>query len=84
MSKIDLDLTIKYTEKILRNLALKKFWQVLLACKETARGLAGNQWTPRSAKNVTKKQLWDWAKVDSVDSDDDPFTGAERCNKFKK
>ena len=57
MSKKDLDLRIKYTERILRNSTLKKFRQVLLTCKDAARGLVGNQWTLRAAKNMTMEQF---------------------------
>ena len=57
MSKKGLDLRIKYTERILRNSTLKKFRQVLLTCKDAARGLVGNQWTLRAAKNMTMEQF---------------------------
>ena len=40
---IDVDLRIKYTERILRGPAIKKFLHVLLECKESANGLAGYQ-----------------------------------------
>ena len=43
--KIDLDIRIKYTEHILRGPALKKFRQVLLKCKDPAKGLSGYQWS---------------------------------------
>ena len=40
---IDFYLRIKYTERILRGPAIKKFLHVLLECKESANGLAGYQ-----------------------------------------
>ena len=51
-SIIYIDLSIKYTERILRGLALNKFLQVLTDCKELAKLLAGYQWSFRSAKLV--------------------------------
>ena len=52
-SNIYTDLIIEYTEKILRNSSLEKILQILLACKKTARWLAGNQWNLGEAGNVT-------------------------------
>ena len=35
-------------------------------------------------ENVTMEKFWAWYKVDGVDSDGDPVTGAERWCEFKK
>ena len=45
MSLMDLDVRIKYMERLLRVPVLKKYRQVLAECKESGKGLAGNQWT---------------------------------------
>ena len=60
------------------------FLQVLLECKESARGLAGNQWTIGSDKSVTIEQFWTWSKVDGHDTAGGPISGAERCSYFEK
>ena len=52
-SSVELYLSIKYTDRILMNSDLKKYIQVLLVCKDTDRGLAGNKWTTRVANNAT-------------------------------
>ena len=57
MSKLDLDISIKYTERILRGPELNKFRQVLLECKESAKGLVGDQWNLGSSNSVTMEQL---------------------------
>ena len=43
-SIMNIYLSIKYTDRILRGPALKKFIQVLLECKESAKRLAVYQW----------------------------------------
>ena len=53
-----------------------KIIQVMLAYKETDRGLSGINWTLRDAKNVTTEQFWYWDKEYSVDYNGYTVTGA--------
>ena len=84
MSELDLYLRIKYTDQIPTNPAPKKFRQVLLACKDIARGLAGKQCTLREANNETMEQFWAWTKLYSVGSGGYTVIGADRCKNFEK
>ena len=54
---------VNYTQHILRGLALNKYKTVLAQCKETAKVIAGDQWTLGEAKYVTMDQLWTWEKL---------------------
>ena len=62
-SPIDVDKKVKYTQRLLRGLALNKYKTVLAQCKETAKVIAGDQWTLGEAKYVTMDQLWTWEKL---------------------
>ena len=83
-SKIDLDIRIKYTDKILSNSAIHQFKMVLLACKETAWGFSGDYLTIRVANNITMEQLWGWSKVDVMGHDEYEVTGEDRFVKLYK
>ena len=50
ISNMDVDKSIKYTEHIMRVSVLNKNRQILVECKESAKGLSGYQWTLRSEK----------------------------------
>ena len=64
---IYVDKRVKYTQKILRGTALKKYKQVLAGYKESEMGLSGDQWNMGAKNDVTMEQLWAWDKVDSID-----------------
>ena len=51
--KLDLYLSNKYTNRILRLPALENIWHILLDYKESSRGFDGYQWTLVSAKSAT-------------------------------
>ena len=55
-----------------------------MACKDTDRGLADNQWTIGAEKFVTMEQLWVLDQVDGVDYDVYAVTGEEHCTEFEK
>ena len=83
-SNIDVDTIIKYTERILIVAALKIYRQVLAECKESEKGLAGDQWNLMLLKILTMEQFWDWTKVGTIYRAVDLFTGPERCKYFEK
>ena len=55
-----------------------------MGCKDSEKGLYGDQWNLGATKDVTMGQLWDWDKVDSIDGSGDLYLGPDRCNNFKK
>ena len=77
-------LRIKYTERILRGTELKKFRHVLVECKESDKGLSGNQWSVGSEKSISMEQLWTWAKMDYINGTGETISGAEMCTYFDK
>ena len=77
-SSLDLDIRIKYTERILRNSDMKKYRQVLLACKEMDRGTYGDQWTLIAVNNVTMDQFCTWDKVDDRNFDSDTINRVDQ------
>ena len=52
-SPMDDDKRIKYTQNILSVTSLKKYKQILVGCKESEKGLSGDQWDMGVTKNVT-------------------------------
>ena len=82
--KLDLDISIKYMERILRRPAMNKFWQVMLECKELEKGLSGDQWSIGLVKSVTMEQFYTWDKDDWHERTWDPISGAEHCAYFEK
>ena len=42
---MDVDLSIKHTERILRGTSLKKYQHILAGCKALAKGIYGGQWS---------------------------------------
>ena len=79
MSVMDLDPRIKYIEYILIVSVLNKYLQVLEECKESTKGLSGDQWSLGLAKVISMEQLCTWAKVGSINGSGDPISGLERC-----
>ena len=55
-SKLDLDIRIKYTDRILCGSDKEKYREALLTCKGMDRDYSGNQCTIGAAKNVTMDQ----------------------------
>ena len=83
-SEMDLDKNIKYKERILRGLVLKKYRQGLAECKDSKKGVAVYHWNPGSKKFFTMEQLWAWYKVDAIDGAGYIFTLLEGCAYFEK
>ena len=63
---MDLYVRIKYMERILRGPGLNKYLQVLADCKDSAKVLAGYQWSLGATNYVTMEQFWTWVKSDSI------------------
>ena len=74
---MDVYLSIKYIDRILRVTTLKKYQQVLAECKEPENGLAGDPWSLGSVKGVYMEHFWTWSKVDAIDGSGDPISRSE-------
>ena len=67
ISAMDVYKSIKYTQRILRVMARKKYKRVLEGLKESEKGIAEYQWALRSTKDVNMEQLLNWAKIYALD-----------------
>ena len=79
-SIFDIDLRIIYMKRILRRSILKIFLQVLLDCKELAKGLSVYQWSLVSEKI----EFWTRDKVEATDRTGNSISGSEHCAYFEK
>ena len=59
-STIDVDRKVKYTQRLLRGLALNKYKTVLAEWKDPENDIAGDKWTLGAVKYVTMDQFWTW------------------------
>ena len=60
ISDMHADKSIKYMKHILIKTALKKHKQVLERCKESAMGIAGDQYNLVANKDVPMEKFWTW------------------------
>ena len=60
------DQRVAYTQKILREAALKKYMTVLLECKHSEKYLAGDKWTLGNLKALYTEDFWTLAKSDGL------------------
>ena len=81
---MDVDVSIKHTERILRGTSLKKYQHILAGCKALAKGIYGGQWSLGSWKEFSMEQLWDWSNVYAIGILGYPISGSERCTYFDK
>ena len=81
-SKLDIDLMIKYIERIICVSAVKSYRQFLLACKDIDRGCAGNQCTIGSAKNSSMNHFWNWDKAYCCNYEVDTISEVDQCESF--
>ena len=56
-SPLDVDQSINYKQRLLRESALNKYKVVLTKCKELAKDISGYQWTLIEAKDITIERL---------------------------
>ena len=79
---MDVDVSIKYMDRILRLPALNKYQQVLVECKDLENLIAGYQRTLGFTKLFSMELFCTWAKLYTMDRSGDPISGSERCTYF--
>ena len=73
ISTMYVDKIIYYTQRILMGTVLNKYWQILVSCKDSAKGVYGDQWALGPTNNVTMENLWTWEKTDANDGSEDMY-----------
>ena len=72
-ANIDLDLIIKFTERVLKVQVMNKYIVNMLVCNEMSREYSRGQWTLVVAIYVSMWNLCTWSKQDRLDSRSDPI-----------
>ena len=63
---------IAYTQRILRRSKLKKYQEVLMTCKQSAKELVGDKWTLGDMNGLSTEDFWNWEKTDITGYDRHP------------
>ena len=79
-SAMDVYVSIKYTERILREPVLNKYQLVLEEYKESEKVLSEYQWSLRFTKGFSMEQLCTWANVCAIYGSGDPISGSDWYN----
>ena len=56
-SPMDVDKILAYMQRILRGAELKKYLEVLVACRYSAKGLTGDEWTLGDLTGISAENL---------------------------
>ena len=83
-SPLDVDQSINYKQRLLRESALNKYKVVLTKCKELAKDISGYQWTLIEAKDITIERLCTWDKLDTLNIDSYYYLGVDNFVDFEK
>ena len=70
ISLTDVDKRLACTQRILRGAVLKKHWEVLVTCKQSAKELADDAWTLGDMSRLSAENFWTWAKRDLLSMTD--------------
>ena len=66
---MDVDTRLAYKKGILRGAALKKYREVLVTCRQSAKELAGDEWTLVNLTGLSAEDFWTWEKTDTTGYD---------------
>ena len=75
---------INYTQSILRGSALKKYREVLVACKQLEKELAEDEWDIGKLAGLSTEDFWTWANTDTKAYDRHPFLARDKCVNFER
>ena len=68
-SPIDMDKRLAYKQRIIRGSALKKYRELLVTCRQSAKELAGDEWTLGKITGLSAKDFSTWAKTNTTGYD---------------
>ena len=84
ISPTDMDKRLAYKQRILRVDALKKYREVLMTCKQSAKELAGDEWTLGDMDSLAAEDFWTWVKTDTTRYDGHPYLAIDKCVNFER
>ena len=79
ISPMDLDQKVAYTQRILRGYALKNYREVLVACRQSAKELAVDEWILGKLTGLFAEYFWTWAKTDTTGYDRNAYLAIYKC-----
>ena len=65
-------------------LRLKKYGEVLVTFRQSAKELGGDQWTLGDMTGLAAEGFWTWSKTDTTGYDGHPYLDREKCVEFDK
>ena len=69
-------------QRILRGASLKKYREVLVACRQSAKELAGDEWGLGKLEGLSTEAFWVWAKTDTMGCDRHAYLDRDKCIDF--
>ena len=83
-SPMDVEKRIAYTQHILRGSVLKKYREVLVTCRQSAKELAGDEWTFGKLTGLSTEDFWTWAKTYITGYDRHDYLARDKCVDFER
>ena len=74
----DVEKILAYTQRILRGDALKKYWEVLVTYKQSAKELAGDKWTLGVMNELSMEYFLTWENTDTTGYDVKPYLAIDK------
>ena len=51
----------------------------MVTCKQSAKELAGDEWTLGDLSGLSTEEFWTWAKTDTIGYDGHPYLAMDKC-----
>ena len=84
ISPTDVDKRLAYMQRILRGPSIKKYREILVTCKQSAKELAGDEWTLGDLGGVSIEDFWTGEKSDTIGYDGHAYLGINKCVEFER
>ena len=83
-SPMDVDKGVSYMQRILKGAALKKYKQVLVACRQLTKALAVDEWNIRNLAGLSAEAFWNLHKTDTTGYDRHAYLPRDKCVNFNR
>ena len=83
-SPMDVGKILAYIQRILIGAALKKYREVMVACRQLEKELAGDEWNLGELAGLSAKAFWTWGMTDTTGYDGHPFLTWDECINFER
>ena len=78
------DKRLAYTKRILRGSVIKKYREVLVGFRQSAKELVGNEWTLGELTWISAEDFWTWVKTDTTGYDGHDYLARDKCVDFER